>query len=161
MMPNDALKPAIVVSGASSGIGRELARIAAGEGKFLLLVARSRPMLNNLVAELAARSVAAGCVSIDLAAPDAGANVEQALAERGLYCEVLVNAAGHGLYGPSAVLDREQQLSMIDVNARALADLTLRFLPEMIRRHHGGILNVGSLAGHFAGPNMALYYATK
>jgi uncharacterized protein len=78
-----------------------------------------------------------------------------------LYCEVLVNSAGYGLYGPAAKLDRAQQLGMLDVNARALTDLTLRFLPGMLARGRGGVINVGSLSGYLPGPRMALYYASK
>ena len=154
-------QPAIVVTGASSGIGREFARVAAGEGAYLLLTGRSQEALAELVVELAARGARAVSVPLDLCDPDAGERIEAALHEHGLYCDVLVNSAGYGLYGPAPELDRAQQLSMLDVNARALTDLTLRLLPGMLARRRGGVINVGSLSAYFPGPNMALYYATK
>lgn len=154
-------QPAIVVTGASSGIGREFARVAAGEGVCLLLTGRSEEALGELVAELTARGARAVSLPLDLSDPDAGERIKTALREHGLYCDVLVNSAGYGLYGPAAELDRAQQLGMLDVNARALTDLTLRFLPGMLARGRGGVINVGSLSAYFPGPNMALYYATK
>jgi short-subunit dehydrogenase len=154
-------QPAIVVTGASSGIGREFARMAAGEGAYLLLTGRSQEALAELVGELTARGARAVSLPLDLADPDAGERIEAALYEHGLYCDVLVNSAGYGLYGPAAELDRAQQLSMLDVNARALTDLTLRFLPGMLARRRGGVINVGSLSGYLPGPRMALYYASK
>lgn len=160
MSPEPAA-PAIVVTGASSGIGRELARVAAAEGCFMLLIGRSQEALGELAAELTARGARAVALSVDLADPDAGERIDAALRENGLYCDVLVNSAGYGLYGPAAELDRAAQLGILDVNARALTDLTLRFLPGMLARGRGGVINVGSLSAYFPGPNMALYYATK
>ena len=154
-------QPAIVVTGASSGIGREFARVAAGEGAYLLLTGRSQEALAELAAELTAGGARAVSIPLDLADPDAGERIETALREQGLYCDVLVNSAGYGLYGPAAELDRALQVGMLDVNARALTDLTLRFLPGMLARGRGGVINVGSLSAYFPGPNMALYYATK
>jgi short-subunit dehydrogenase len=155
------LRPAIVVTGASSGIGRELARVAAGEGAFMLLLGRVEQALNELVAELTARGCEAALLCLDLTASDVGPRIEQALAERGLYCDVLVNNAGYGLYGPTLELDRAAQVGIIDVNVRAMTDLALRFLPDMVRRGRGGVLNVGSLAGHYPGPRAVVYYASK
>jgi short-subunit dehydrogenase len=83
------------------------------------------------------------------------------LTERGLYCDVLINSAGFGLFGRAIELDRDDQLHLLDVNARILTDLCLRFLPAMITRGRGGILNVGSLTGYSPGPYMAVYYASK
>ncbi|MGA7488576.1 MAG: SDR family NAD(P)-dependent oxidoreductase, partial [Xanthobacteraceae bacterium] len=93
--------------------------------------------------------------------PDALDAIEQALAARSLYCDVLVNSAGFGVFGPAAQAARGEQLSLLDVNIRALTDLTLRFLPGMIARGRGGVLNLGSITGYAAGPNMAAYYASK
>ena len=94
-----SLNPAIVVTGASSGIGRELARVAAGDGSFMMLIGRSPQALDELVAELAARGVQSAALVIDLADPQAGGRIEAALAQRLLYCDVLVNSAGFGLFG--------------------------------------------------------------
>jgi short-subunit dehydrogenase len=155
------MKPAIVVTGAASGIGRELARIAAREGSVMVLVDQSQQLLDNLAVEFASSDIPAHAICVDLACRDAGQRVESRLSELGVYCDVLVNSAGIALIGTAAQLDREEQLRLLDVNARALTDLTIRVLPGMIARRHGGILNVGSICGYVPGPNMAAYYASK
>lgn len=159
--PAQPMKPAIVVTGAASGIGRELARVAAREGLPMVLVDRSQSALDELVAELGRSGAQASGLCIDLAERDAGLCLENALAERGLHCDVLVNSAGIGLYGPVAEADREAQLRLLDVNMRALTELTLRFVPGMVARRHGGVLNIGSITGYMPGPNLALYSASK
>jgi len=164
------MKPAIVVTGASSGIGLALARVAAQEasqeasqeGSTMVLLGRSQQILSDLAVELSRSSgLKAHVLAIDLAAPGAPQQVESELAQREIYCDVLVNCAGFGVFGPAAEVDREEQLSLIGVNVRALTDLTLRFLPGMIARRRGGILNTGSIAGYVPGPNMAVYHASK
>ncbi len=155
------MKPAIVVTGASSGIGRELARVAAREGAVMVLVGRSRAALDQLVAALRGAAVEAYGFSIDLAGRDAGQAIEDKLAELGVYCDVLVNGAGFGVFGPAAETDRDQHLKLVDVNIRALTELSLRFLPGMIERNRGGVLNVGSVTGYAPGPYMSSYYASK
>jgi short-subunit dehydrogenase len=155
------MKPAIVVTGASSGIGRELARIAAREGAFVLLVGRSQQALDDVAAELSGGGAQACALALDFCHPGAGSRIEDALSERSLYCDVLVNSAGFGVFGPAAKSDRTEQLGLVDVNVRALTELTLRFLPGMVARGRGGILNVGSLTGYAPGPNMATYFASK
>jgi len=161
MTPEGELKPAIVVSGASSGIGRELARLAAGEGAFVLLIGRSAAALSELAADLETAGAKTAALSVDLRDRHAGDEIESALSARGLYCDVLVNSAGYGLFGRAAEIGRAEQLDLLDVNARALTELTLRFLPGMVARRRGGILNVGSITGYVPGPNMAIYYAAK
>ena len=156
-----ALKPAIVVTGASSGIGRDIARLAAADRCFLLLLGRSPQALDELVAELAAAGAQAAALPIDLLDPHALDRIESALADRGLYCDVLVNSAGFGVFGAAAKAAPGEQLNLVDVNIRALTELTLRFLPAMLARGRGGVLNVGSITGYVAGPNMAAYYASK
>ena len=103
----------------------------------------------------------AAALALDLHDPQALARIETALSERGLYCDVLVNSAGFGVFGPAAEMAAAEQLRLLDVNIRALTELTLRFLPAMIARGRGGILNVGSITGYATGPNMAAYYASK
>jgi uncharacterized protein len=159
--PPAPLEPAIVVTGASSGIGRELARVASRDGSFMLLVGRSPEPLGDLASELRAAGVQADVLLLDLTEPAAGEKIEAALRERGLYCDVLVNSAGFGLLGAAAKIDRAEQMNLLDTNARALTELTLRFLPGMVARGGGGILNVGSVAGYTPGPGMVVYYATK
>ena len=155
------LQPAIVVTGASSGIGRDIARLAARDRCFLLLLGRSQPALDELVAELAVAGAQAAALSIDLLDPRALDRIESALSERSLYCDVLVNSAGFGVFGPAAEAAAREQLNLVDVNIRALTELTLRFLPGMVARGRGGFLNVGSITCYVAGPNMAAYYASK
>lgn len=153
--------PAVVVTGASSGIGRELARLAAQESVALLLVARSSHLLAALTEELGLICPNIAWLAIDLSRKDAGDLIAEGLRERGWHCDVLVYAAGLGYVGPAWEADRGDQLRVIDVNARAFTDLALRFLPGMIARRGRGLLVVGSIAGFVPGPNMAVYYATK
>lgn len=155
------MKPAIVVTGASSGIGRALARVAAQESSIMVLLGRSQEALHDLSVELKQSGAEAHAIAIDLAAPESGQQVENKLSQLGVYCEVLVNCAGFGVLGPAVDVDREVQLTLVDVNIRALTDLTLRFLPGMVARRRGGVLNVGSIAGSVPGPNMAVYFASK
>lgn len=151
-----------IVTGASSGIGRELARLFAADGYNLVLVARQGDALNALVAEIARqRPVRMRALAIDLSHPDAPRRIEEDLAHAGEVADVVVNNAGFGLQGAFADLPIDRQLEMIQVNVTALTELTRRFLPGMLARNRGGILNVGSTAGFQPGPFMAVYYATK
>ena len=151
-----------IVTGASSGIGRELALLFAGDGYNLVLVARQLAALDALVAEIARnRPVRARALAIDLSQPDASRRIEEDLVRAGEVADVVVNNAGFGLQGAFADLPLDRQLEMIQVNVTALTDLTRRFLPGMQTRNRGGILNVGSTAGFQPGPFMAVYYATK
>jgi uncharacterized protein len=155
------MQPAIVVTGASSGLGVEFAKLAAAEGATVVLIARSRPELDALAADLDPSGRSAMVLALDLATPDAGEVIARELEARDLYCHILINNAGFGLFGDAAELDRARQFGIIDVNLRAATDLMLRFLPAMVARGSGAILNVGSVAGFFAGPHMALYFASK
>ena len=96
----------------------------------------------------------------DLQRSDAARVIGEALAAHGAEPQFMVNNAGFGLVGTAAALDRDEQLAMIDINVRALTDLSLAFV-DSLARHRGGILNVGSMAGFLPGPGMAVYYATK
>jgi short-subunit dehydrogenase len=155
------MNPAIVVTGAASGIGREIARISARDGSFLLLVDRACEALTELVDELTRTGASAAALCLDLLDRKAVEKVEEALCERHLYCDVLVNSAGFGLFGPAAEISAGDQIDLLDVNVRALTLLTLRFLGGMATRGRGGVLNVGSITGYVPGPNMAAYYASK
>jgi short-subunit dehydrogenase len=150
-----------LITGASSGIGLELARVFATHGHTCVLVARRAQQLS----ELADAIVAAGgkqpiVIACDLAVEGAGARLMEELAARALDVEILVNNAGFGLAGAARELDRAQQLEMIDLNVRVLTELSLRFTDSIIR-NRGGILNVASIAAFLPGPGMAVYYATK
>jgi short-subunit dehydrogenase len=150
-----------LITGASAGIGAELARVFASKGHRLALVARRADRLTALAAEIGASGGAAPMViPCDLEQPDACDQVAAALAAAGVEVEFVVNNAGFGLFGAAAELNRAEQLGMIAVNIRALTDLSLRFADQLIR-NRGGILNLGSIAGFLPGPGMAVYYASK
>jgi len=150
-----------LITGASAGIGTELARVFASRGHRLALTARRTDRLLALAQELKVQGKPEPIViPCDLEAADAGDKIEAALASAGVELEYLVNNAGFGLYGPSLELDRAGQLGIIDVNIRALTDLSLRFSKSLIK-NRGGLLNVGSIAGFLPGPGMAVYYASK
>jgi hypothetical protein len=150
-----------LITGASAGIGTELARVFAANGHRLALVARRADRLAALASEITAKGGGAPIVIPgDLEQPDAGDKIAAALAVAGVEVEFVVNNAGFGLFGNAIELDRAEQLGIVDVNIRALTDLSLRFSDQVIR-HRGGILNVGSVAGFLPGPGMAVYYASK
>jgi hypothetical protein len=150
-----------LITGASSGIGTELARVFAANGHRVALVARRADRLTTLAGEIAAAGGAAPIViACDLEQSDAGDRVAAALAAAGVEVEYVVNNAGYGLFGNAIELNRAEQLGIIAVNIRAMTDLSLRFSDQLIR-HSGGILNVGSIAGFLPGPGMAVYYASK
>lgn len=150
-----------MITGASAGIGYELAKIFASKGHRVALAARRLDRLQALANEI----VKAGgreplIIACDLQDPNAGDVIAAALKSADVEAEYLVNNAGFGLFGEWLELDRAEQLSMIDVNVRALTDLSLRFV-DSLARHKGGILNVASLSSFLPGPRMAVYYATK
>jgi len=151
-----------LITGASSGIGEELARLFAKDRSNLILVARSREKLEQLATELRRdHGIQVEVLPGDLAEVAAPQAIFDDLAAKGISVDVLVNNAGFGSAGPVADLPVQQQIDMIQVNVTALTHLTRLFLPGMIQSGHGGILNVGSTAGFQPGPYMAVYYATK
>lgn len=151
-----------LITGASSGIGLELARCFATDGVDLVLVARREKALNQLARELGdAHGITAYVVPQDLADPEGPQAIFDRLDADGVAVDVLVNNAGFGARGTVAELDLERQLDMIRVNVTALTHLTRLFLPDMLSRGHGGVLNVASTAAFQPGPNMTVYYATK
>jgi uncharacterized protein len=150
-----------LITGASAGIGSELARVFAANGHRVALAARRADRLTALANDItSAGGKAPVLIPCDLQQADSGDRIEAALQAAGVEVDYLVNNAGFGLFGRAAELDRNEQLGIIDVNIRALSDLTLRFAPSVIE-HRGGILNVGSIAGFLPGPGMAMYYASK
>jgi uncharacterized protein len=155
------MQPICLITGASAGIGKALARVFARHGHALVLTARREAQLSALADEIAAGGHTRPQVIIaDLGAPEGPARLAEALRAAGLEPSIVVNNAGFGLLGEAADLDRTQQLAMIDLNIRALTDLSLRWI-EPISQHRGGILNVASIAGFLPGPGMAVYHATK
>ncbi|WP_243371339.1 SDR family NAD(P)-dependent oxidoreductase [Microvirga solisilvae] len=151
-----------VITGASSGIGAELARIFASKGYFLVLVARRHERLEALAEEVQrTHGVQAEAMALDLEDREAPQDLVDMLRDRGIQVHTLVNNAGFGLRGDFATLPSERQLAMIDLNVGALTALSRLLLPSMMERGKGGILNVASTAAFQAGPHMAVYYATK
>jgi uncharacterized protein len=152
----------VLITGASSGIGRELAKCFARDGSRLALVARSGGALQTLADELRkAHKVDARVFTVDLARADAPTQVLNHLETAGFKIDILVNNAGFGAQGHFAELPLERQMHIIQVNVTTLTQLTRLLLPGMIERRRGGVLNVASTAAFQAGPNMAVYYATK
>jgi short-subunit dehydrogenase len=154
-------RPVTLITGASAGIGMALARVFATHGHRLFLVARREQRLAQLADEIAALGQARPSYrSVDLERHDAGTTIVQAMADLGLEPDIVVNNAGFGLRGAASQLDRMEQLAMIDLNVRALTELSLAFI-DSLERHRGGILKVASVAAFLPGPHMAVYYATK
>jgi short-subunit dehydrogenase len=154
-------RPVAVITGASAGIGTELARVFAAHGHDLVLVARREDRLQALADEIASagrpRPIVLG---LDLTQPGIGARLGEALTSAGVEPQYMVNNAGFGLWGAAAKLSRDEQLAMIDLNVRTLVDLSVAFT-DSLGRHRGGILNVASVAAFLPGPYMAVYYASK
>jgi short-subunit dehydrogenase len=151
-----------LVTGASTGIGVDLAECFAADGYDLILVARSADTLKDVADRLAQKhGVRATPFAVDLAVPGAGEALAADIAARGLAVDVLVNNAGYGIAGAFARSDRVLQLGMIDLNDRALVELTHIYWPQMLANKRGGVLNVASTAAFQPGPLMAIYYASK
>jgi short-subunit dehydrogenase len=149
---NTSRKTALI-TGASSGIGVDFSRLLSRDGYELFLVARSEAKLRELAKELGNAKV----IVADLVSPDAPQRIFDASGG----VDVLINNAGFGLSGPFVEMDLRKELEMIQVNVAALTHLTRLFLPPMLARKSGHILNVASTAAFLPGPLMAVYYATK
>ena len=156
-----SLRPITVITGASAGIGVALARVFAQHGHELALIARREDRLHALADEIAATGARRPMViAADLLKAGAARLIGEALAAQGAEPQFFVNNAGFGLVGLASARDRDEQLEMIDLNVRALTELSFAFV-DSLARHRGGLLNVGSMAGFLPGPGMAVYYATK
>ncbi len=154
-------RPITLITGASAGIGAALAHEFAAHGHELVLVARREQALGALADAIAAKGANRPTVlRADLARADAVQGIAEALDQRGLEPDVVVNNAGFGLLGAADELDRAEQLAMVDLNVRVLTDLSLAFI-DSLKRRRGGILNVASIAAFLPGPGMAVYYASK
>jgi len=151
-----------LVTGASSGIGLELARAMAGDRWDMVLTARNEARLVELRTELeGANGIRVEVIPEDLSDMAGPARLVSEIEARGLVIETLVNNAGLGSYGPFLGSDLETELRSIDVNVRAVTELAKRLLPGMVERRKGRILNVASTAAFQPGPGMAVYFATK
>jgi len=152
----------VLITGASSGIGLELAKCFAADKSNLILVARNTAAMAALATELRREhQIEVHIITADLALPASPQKIFDELKGRGTVVDVLVNNAGFGLHGEFSELPLRRQLEMVQVNVTALVALTGLFLPGMVARRRGGILNVGSVAGYFPGPRMAVYFSTK
>jgi short-subunit dehydrogenase len=157
-----ARNPLALVTGASGGIGEELARILARHGHDLVLVARSADKLAALAERLELdHGIKVRAIAKDLARPEAAAELHEALAAEGLAVDVLVNNAGLGLLGKFAEMGIDDIVQMLRLDVEAPTLLTRLFLPSMLERGSGRILNLASTAAFQPGPLMAVYYATK
>ncbi len=154
-------RPLALVTGASGGIGADLARELARHGHDLVLAARGVAAMESLAAELRGLGVAATVIEADLAVPGAAAALAAALASRGLAVDVLVNNAGLGAAGRFDRLDPARIGAILYVNIVALTELTRLLLPGMVQRRQGRIMLVASVAGFQPGPHMAAYFASK
>jgi short-subunit dehydrogenase len=151
-----------LITGASSGIGYELAKIFAKNHHNLVLVARSTDNLTRVADELQRQfSISTKAVPLDLTAGPAPQFLFDQLGREGTAIDFLVNNAGYGVFGEFAKIPLEQELGQIQLNVAALTQLTKLFLGPMLERRSGRILNVASTAGFQPGPTMAVYYATK
>ncbi|HYF43424.1 MAG TPA: SDR family oxidoreductase [Ramlibacter sp.] len=155
-------RPLALVTGASGGIGEEIARTLAACGHDLVLVARRAQRLEELAAELkASHGVATHVLAADLAEADGADRLARELAGRSWQVDVLVNNAGFGVFGKHVDTDLGDEQQMLDVNITSLTRLTKLLLPGMVQRGRGRVLNVASTASFQPGPYMAVYYATK
>jgi short-subunit dehydrogenase len=157
------LSPAVVITGGSSGIGLALAHEFAKGASALVLVARTQSRLDRATAEITAHrpGVHVETLLLDIGRPDAADVINAVLAEKRLYCDVLVNNAGVGQSGPFSASATGVLDTLIATNITAVARLTRAMLPNMLARGHGGILSVASLGALIPGPHQAAYYASK
>ena len=156
------MKNVALITGASSGIGKELARIHAEKGGDLILVARRLEKLNELRSELEQKnSVQVVAISEDLSVPGAAKELYDQVQQRGIKVDYLINNAGFGLRGKFHELSWKRQQEMINLNMVVLTELMYLFLPEMVKRNSGRILNTSSTASFMPGPLQAIYYASK
>ena len=156
-MVDPAFKPATLITGASSGLGAEFARQCAARGDRLVLVARRKDRLEQIAANIGGAEI----IVADLSKPGAATKIVGEAIARGLWVRTLINNAGFGLIGEFEELSLPRQLEMIDLNVRALTNLSFVVLNDMRLRGEGAILNVASTAAFQPGPKMAVYFATK
>jgi len=150
-----------LITGASGGIGYELAKLFGRDHHNLVLVARSADKLAQVANELQAGGVSVKTVALDLAEPPAPKFLFDQLQREGIAVDILINNAGFGALGKFAQMPDDQIFGQINLNITALTQLTRLFLPPMLARRSGRIMNVASTAGFQPGPLMAVYYATK
>lgn len=152
----------VLVTGASSGIGLQLAELFAKGGHDLVIVARREKLLESVASRFKENyGINVTVIPKDLTLKKSPQEIYNEVKALGIEIEILVNNAGFGAVGEFTELDHKRQIDMINLNVNALVSLTKLFLPDMIEKNRGGILNVGSLAGFQPGPYASIYYATK
>ncbi len=156
------MKKIALITGASTGIGRELAKIHAEKGGDLIIVARNKAKLIELKQELENKfNVKVTVIVKDLSILNAATEIYNEISQQGIEIDVLINNAGFGALGKFHELDLNRQISMINLNITALTALTHLFLPSFVKRNKGMILNTSSTASFMPGPLQAVYFATK
>lgn len=155
-------KEIVLITGASSGIGWELAKLFAADGSNLILVARSEEKLNELASQLhKEHGTDSTVIPMDLAKPGSANELYEKVQSTGREVDILVNNAGFGQIGRFENIPFERHTNMCHLNMVALTQLFRLFLEPMKQRNRGGVLNIGSTASFQPGPNSAVYYATK
>ncbi len=156
------MKNTALITGASSGIGKEFSRLHAAQGGDLVVVARRQHALEELQRELEDQhQVSVLCIAADLTQPESPQCIVDQLEQKGIEIDVLINNAGFGGHGKFHQREWSADQEMIQLNVMALTELTRRIIPGMVKRHRGKILNVASTAAFLPGPLQAVYYATK
>jgi uncharacterized protein len=159
--PQRRRRPLALVTGASGGIGAELARELARHGHDLVLAARTVAPMQALAAELETAGAASTVIAADLGRSGTAAELAADIAARGLAVDVLINNAGFGAAGRFDRMDPARLGALLQVNIVALTELTRLTVPGMVARGHGRIMLVASVAGFQPGPHMAAYFASK
>lgn len=156
------MEQTVLITGGTSGIGLELAKLFAADDYQLILVARDQQKLDETAAMLA-KEHSANVITIakDLFKPESALELYQEISDKGLVVNVLVNDAGQGVYGLFVETELQRQLDIIQLNVSSLVALTHYFLKDMAKRHDGKILNLSSIAGKIPGPWQAVYHGTK
>ena len=161
-MADPSSRPTALITGASSGIGREFARLLAARQHDLVLVARGERELSELARRLRAQFGSnIVSLSVDLSSPSAAPQIHDYLLKHCIEIAALINNAGFATRGAFADSDLPTELAMVQVNIISLMHLTRLLLPQMIQRKHGRILNVSSICAFLPGPLMAAYFASK
>lgn len=156
------MKQTVLITGASMGIGYELAKIFGKNGDNLVLVSRNERKLSRIVEHFTEEyDIRASYLIADLSKPESAEKLAEEIKSRGIVVDVLVNNAGFGLAGPFSRTDWAKEKEMLELNITSLTALTKAILPGMLDRKKGRIANVASIAGFMPGPFMAVYYATK
>ncbi|MBU3109221.1 SDR family NAD(P)-dependent oxidoreductase [Clostridium gasigenes] len=151
----------VLITGATAGIGYELAKLFAIDGHNLILIARDKEKLKEVKKHLEIYNINVDILSVDLSVDSSCEQVFAFVDKKNLTVDILINNAGVGSFGDFSSIPMKKELALIDINIRALTELTKHFLYKMVENENGTIMNVASTAAFCAGPRMATYYASK